>query len=185
MDRILCAVTITGLLIMITTYIYQIVRIGLSKSHPQLPKSVYFPMMVLRIIAIICLGVALLGPKGWVFDNANLRRRTGKWWLLVYVALTGFFLMWPIMLFCVVRERDYECDLSKAARGFLAIAIGQCPFILLSFAAVQRPIRPEVLWPLVIFGSIIVMVDLYLWISAIDANRNKLSVGFATFDLRD
>ena len=89
------------------------------------------------------------------------------------------------MLLCVIREQDYECDLSKIARGFLAVAIGQCPFILLSFAAVQRPIRGDVLWPLVVFGSIIVMVDLYLWISAIDASNNKLSVGFATFDLQD
>ena len=185
MDRILFAITITGLLIMIITYIYQIVRIGLSNCHPQLPKTVYFPMMVLRVIAIVCLGFALLGPRGWVFNNGNLRQRTGKWWLLVYIALMSFFLLWPLLLLCVIREQDYKCDLSKIARGFLAVAIGQCPFILLSFAAVQRPIIGDVLWPLVVFGSIIVMVDLYLWISAIDANNNKLSVGFATFDLND
>ena len=100
---------------MIATYVFQIVRVGLSKSHPQLPKCVYFndgPVFV----AIVCLGHAMLGPKGW-YSIIGICERTDK----VdpsYVALIGFFLMWPPMLLCVVRENAYRCDILRQQEVF-------------------------------------------------------------------
>ena len=133
MDKTLLSLVLVGVLIVVVTNIIISTKIPNSSLHPDLPASIYIPGIAMRVIGICALLIAFLCPMGWVFDGERLKKRTGKWYILVYISVAMFFVLWSGLLICTVRQMN-GCEYSSAFCIISRLIITQIAFCFVAFA---------------------------------------------------
>ena len=185
MDKILLSLVLIGVLMVVITHLVISTKTSFSLLHGDLPPSSYIPGFVLRVVGMCALLVAFLCPMGWIFDGARLRHRTGKWYILLYLAVAAFFIFWSVLLACTVRH-TYGCEFSSVICTIARLIITQAAFIFVAFATVQKPIRPLVLWCFAIFAMGVIVFDVWIWGTGIGSRySNKLNMGSCSISLHD